>query len=73
MRTNIIRKSLSDSNVTNHVLRNKDDMDVAVRVSKFGDMTFVLIYTILSILLAETKNFLQNHIVVSIGGCHDAT
>lgn len=45
LRPNIIRQGPADSNVTNYGLRNKDDMDVAVCVSKFGDMTFGFIFT----------------------------
>jgi len=36
----IFRKDSSESTMTDHKLRNKEESDVSTSVSRFGDMTF---------------------------------
>jgi len=45
VRPNIMRQGLLNTNITDHNLRNKHDLDVAASGSKFGDMTFGFIFS----------------------------
>ena len=44
LRPNIMRQGLFNTNITDHSLRNKHDLDVAASGSKFGYMTFGFIF-----------------------------